>query len=175
MPYAPNEIKKNGNIIFNVLKIEFLIKMNFELLNEINMLSIKELKVAKIMKIIKAKLSIIFFWINWSFGEKKVIPKRKITDTIVVINAVSVNAVFILSFFLSDFGRKRINPVFKPNKEKEAISPITEMIVVANPTSSARNNLAIIIQNIKPKIDIINVLAIIWMEFLYKESSIIFL
>jgi hypothetical protein len=133
-------------------------------------LSIREFQLPKIIKIIKSPESIKLSLIKISFGEKWLIPNIKKVVTITEITPTRVKHVLILSFFLSELGRYLINPVPKPNNENEVINDITEIIVVAIPTSSTVKSLAQIIQNTKPKTDIIPVLIIKNNELLYRES-----
>lgn len=112
------------------------------------------------MKIMKTKLRIMLSFIKISFGEKVFSPIKKIQETIIEVRATIVREVLILLLLSFELGRYLINPLFKPRREKEAISPIADIIVVASPIFAALNNLEQIIQNTNPNTAIIPVLNI---------------
>ena len=99
----------------------------------------------------KAKLMIIFCLININLGENLFNPSKNIHETIIAIKATIVKQVFTFLLLSLDVGKYLINPLFNPKTEIEAINPITEIIVVANPISSALNNLAHISKKKNPK------------------------
>ena len=136
MPYAPSPTKAKTKIIFSEEKIVFFNKMNFVFLNAIKILSIMELREAKIMKKMKRNARRMFSWININLGEKVFTPIRKIDAIIIVEKITNVKLVLILLFLSFDFGRYLIKPIFNPNKLNPVIKPITEIIVVAKPMCS---------------------------------------
>lgn len=110
---------------------------------------------------------------NSKLGENFSNPTKKIEEIIIVTNATSVKQVLIFLSLFVESGKYLINPVFNPNIEKDTIKPITDIIVVANPTSCALNNLAHINQKTNPNPAITTELNIRNMEFLNRESPII--
>ena len=114
----------------------------------------------KTINSIKRKEKTRFSLTNKRLGDKVFMKRRKITEMITDVNATSVKLGFIFSFFRSEDGRYLIKLLPSPIKLKVEIKVITEIRVVAIPTCSGVNNLALITQKKKPKKDITAVLNI---------------
>lgn len=109
---------------------------------------------------IKSIVKNIFSLIKSSFEENVFKKTRKIIEIKIEVNPTSIKEVFIFSFFLSEVGRYLIKLFPSPKRPKLEINVITEIRVVAIPTCSGLNNLALIIQKKNPKKAITKVLAI---------------
>jgi hypothetical protein len=87
-------------------------------------------------------------------------PIRKIRAINAEADATRQKDVFITWFWWSDVGKYRTTPLLKPSRPKVETSVTTDIRVVAIPTCSDSNNLALMIQKQKPTTAITAVLNI---------------